>query len=83
MFGEFASEAALQSYQHLERSLIDRAQAAIDQSSAILRPAGCEIEAMLRRGDARSRIASLLGGGWRRPLRNPKLARPHLGTRTE
>lgn len=50
MLGEFATEAALQSYEHLERAHLERAQDAVDRSVAILRTAGCELEPMLRRG---------------------------------
>jgi nucleotide-binding universal stress UspA family protein len=58
MLGEFASEAALQSYEHLERAHLERAQAAVDRSVAILRTGGCEIEPMLRRGDPRTEIVN-------------------------
>jgi nucleotide-binding universal stress UspA family protein len=67
ILGEFASEAALQSYQRLEQTLADSAQAAVDRSSAILRPGRFVIEPIVRRGDPRSAIVDV-AKEWRAEL---------------
>jgi nucleotide-binding universal stress UspA family protein len=59
IFGEFATEAALRSYQRLEQELAATAQTAVDRSLAILGSGRFVVEPMVRRGEPRSTIVDV------------------------
>lgn len=67
ILGEFASQAALQSYQEHELALAANVQAAVERSAAMLRGAGFVVEPMVRRGEPRSVIVDV-AKEWRADL---------------